>query len=199
MYHFLLTPFLNRTNWMTADTGAERWTVCERLDGSFAPFCVPPHEQIEEIFIRQIAGFAYLIVDGKISQFCRHFETCCRQNEAFCRHVFAPIKSDGKKGQFCRHIFEKCRQKQANLPSRFMEMSGEAANHLAICTIEQTRHCCFRIFPDRTKRQVYKELGLTYNGRVLGRSILGRSILGRSSGQGRSIPLWPPHVDLELW
>ena len=96
-----------------------------------------PYEQIEEIFIRlrQIAGFAYFIVDGKINQFCRHFEAYCRQNEAFCRHVFAPIKSDGKKSQFCRHFFEKCRQKQTNLPSRFMEMSGKSANHLAICTI----------------------------------------------------------------
>ena len=51
----------------TADNGAERWTACEKLDGSFAPFSVSPHEQIEEIFIRQIAGFAYFIVDGKIS------------------------------------------------------------------------------------------------------------------------------------
>ena len=113
---------------MTADNGAERWTACERLDGLFAPFSVLPHEQIEEIFIRQIAGFAYFIVDGKISQFCRHFKAYCRQNEAFCRHVFAPIKSDGKKGQFCRHIFEKCRQKQANLPPHFIEMFGKASN-----------------------------------------------------------------------
>ena len=37
-----------------------------------------PYEQIEEIVIGQIAGFAYFIVDGKISQFCRHFEVYCR-------------------------------------------------------------------------------------------------------------------------
>ena len=48
--------------------------TCEGLDGLFAPFSVSPHEQIEEIVIGQIAGFAYFIVDGKISQFCRHFE-----------------------------------------------------------------------------------------------------------------------------
>ena len=52
--------------------------------------------------------------------------------------------------------------------------------------------------PYRTKRQVYNELGLTYKGRVLGRSILGRSILGRSSGQGHSIPFRLPHEDAEL-
>ena len=186
---------------MIADNGAERWTACERLDGLFAPFSVSPHEQIEEIFIRlrQIAGFAYFIVDGKVSQFCRHFKVYWRQNEAFCRHVFASIKSDGKKGQFCRHIFEKCRQKQANLPLRLIERFGKLKKRLVIMRNRTNTPLFFRASHDRTKRQVYRELGLAYNGRILGRSILGRSILGRSSGQGHSASFWPPREDLELW
>ena len=79
--------------------------------------------------------------------------------------------------------------KPTSLCCRFQKKTHYSSNISGM--IFPKRRICQQTY--RTKRQVYKGLGLTYNGRVL-----GRSILGRSSGQGRSIPFWFPHKDLEL-
>ena len=120
---------------------------------------------------RQIAEFSYFIVDSKTVNFAVILKNFATKTRPFCRQLFSSIKSSGKNGQFCCHFCKKCRQKQAVLKSLLIDGFGKLKKRLVIMHNRTNISVSFRIFPGRTKRQVYRGIGLAYNGRILGRSI----------------------------